>query len=160
MLTPKQERFCQEYCIDLNGTQAAIRAGYSKKCARQIAEENLSKPDIKSRIAVVQAEIAERNRLKQDDIVEELRALAFWNIQDFLAEGNTIADLLKLARKSTKPVIGIKTKTVNLPGDISETTVEIKFADKKGALVDLGRHLGMFKEDNSPKKLKIKITRK
>lgn len=50
MLTPKQSLFVKEYLIDLNGTQAAIRAGYSEKTARQIAEENLSKPDIQAAV--------------------------------------------------------------------------------------------------------------
>lgn len=49
-LTAKQQRFCDEYLIDLNATQAAIRSGYSKKTARQIGQENLTKPDIKEYI--------------------------------------------------------------------------------------------------------------
>ena len=49
-LTAKQQRFCDEYLIDLNATQAAIRAGYSKKTAKQIGQENLTKPDLKSYI--------------------------------------------------------------------------------------------------------------
>ena len=49
-LTAKQQRFCDEYLIDLNATQAAIRAGYSEKTAKQIANENLTKPDIKNYI--------------------------------------------------------------------------------------------------------------
>ena len=49
-LTVKQQRFCDEYLIDLNATQAAIRSGYSKKTARQIGQENLTKPDIKEYI--------------------------------------------------------------------------------------------------------------
>lgn len=50
-LTDKQERFCQEYLIDLNATQSAIRAGYSEKTARQVASENLSKPNVQEKIA-------------------------------------------------------------------------------------------------------------
>lgn len=49
-LTAKQQRFCDEYLIDLNATQAAIRAGYSEKTAKQIGQENLTKPDIKNYI--------------------------------------------------------------------------------------------------------------
>ena len=45
-MTPKEIKFCQEYLIDLNGTQAAIRAGYSKRSAKEIASENLTKPII------------------------------------------------------------------------------------------------------------------
>lgn len=49
-LTPRQQRFCDEYLIDLNATQAAIRAGYSEKTAKQIGQQNLTKLDIKSYI--------------------------------------------------------------------------------------------------------------
>lgn len=55
-LTDKQEMFCREYLIDLNATQAAIRAGYSGKTANRTASENLSKPDIQSRIAELKAQ--------------------------------------------------------------------------------------------------------
>ena len=59
-MTPKQEAFVREYLIDLNGTQAAIRAGYSEATARAIASENLSKPDIADAIAEAQALRAEK----------------------------------------------------------------------------------------------------
>ena len=49
-LTPKQKRFCQEYLIDLNATQAAVRAGYSEKTAYSVGNENLRKPEIKKYI--------------------------------------------------------------------------------------------------------------
>ena len=55
-LTDKQEMFCREYLIDLNATQTAIRAGYSAKTANRTASENLSKPDIQSRIAELKAQ--------------------------------------------------------------------------------------------------------
>jgi len=59
-LTPKQELFVNEYLVDLNATQAAIRAGYSKKTAKQIATENLSKPAIARAIAEANQERMER----------------------------------------------------------------------------------------------------
>lgn len=67
-LTAKQQRFCDEYLIDLNATQAAIRAGYSKKTAKQIGNENLSKPDIAEYIGKRMAEkeaalIADQNEV-------------------------------------------------------------------------------------------------
>jgi len=57
-LTDKQQKFCEEYMIDLNATQAAIRAGYSEDTAKQIGSENLSKPDLAERIAVLKAELS------------------------------------------------------------------------------------------------------
>lgn len=62
-LTPKQEAFCQEYLIDLNATQAAIRAGYSEKTAQQTASENLSKPVISERIAELMKERTESTKI-------------------------------------------------------------------------------------------------
>lgn len=72
-LTAKQERFVAEYLIDLNATQAAIRAGYSEKTARQVASENLSKPDIAEAIATAQARVAEK---AEWTATERLRMLA------------------------------------------------------------------------------------
>lgn len=64
--------FVEEYIIDLNATQAAIRAGYSKKTARQIGEQNLSKLDIRKAIDERLAEKKERLIMKQDEILERL----------------------------------------------------------------------------------------
>ena len=55
-LTPKQARFCEEYLVDLNATQAAIRAGYSVESAGSIGSENLTKPEIRARIETAMAE--------------------------------------------------------------------------------------------------------
>ena len=69
-LTEKQKKFCDEYLIDLNATQAAIRAGYSKKTAFIIGHENLSKPNIKTYIESIQEKARERNKITLDKIVD------------------------------------------------------------------------------------------
>jgi len=71
-LTKKQQMFVDEYIIDLNGTQAAIRAGYSKKSARQAGTENLSKPSIREAIDERLAEKKDKLIMKQDEILERL----------------------------------------------------------------------------------------
>lgn len=71
-LTPKQARFVEEYLIDFNATQAAIRAGYSKKTARQIGAQNLSKLNIAEALAARQKEHAERNEVTIDSVTEML----------------------------------------------------------------------------------------
>ena len=76
-LTAKQEIFCREYIIDLNATQAAIRAGYSKKTANRIASENLSKLDIQKKIQELQQERAERTEITQDKVLKELAGIGF-----------------------------------------------------------------------------------
>jgi phage terminase small subunit len=150
-LTDKQIRFCEEYLIDLNATQAAIRAGYSQRTAGSIGDENLKKPEIKARISAMQAELAERNKVKADDVIQELKALGFWNIKDFVDTGNEIKDLSLLERSILKPVVGIKTKTTFTEQGDREVTVELKLADKRAALVDLGKHLGLFVDKSEVK---------
>ena len=75
-LTDKQERFCQEYLIDLNGTQAAIRAGYSNSSAGQIAEQNLKKLEIQERIKFLQQQIALRLEITQDWVLKRFRDIS------------------------------------------------------------------------------------
>ena len=105
-LTPKQARFVQEYLIDLNAAQAAIRAGYSAKTARVIGHENLTKPDIAAAIEKAMAERAERTRLTADWVVDELRKIAGANMADYMKstpEGDPYLDFsaLRLATVAT-----------------------------------------------------------
>lgn len=74
-LTAKQKRFCDEYLIDLNATQAAIRAGYSEKTAKQIGNENLTKPDIKEYIENRMAEKEKELIADQDEVMRYLTSV-------------------------------------------------------------------------------------
>lgn len=75
-LTDKQEKFCQEYPIDWNATQAAIRAGYSKNTANRIGPENLSKLVIQDRINELKKEILKRNKITVDELLEMFLEIA------------------------------------------------------------------------------------
>ena len=83
-LTPKQQRFVEEYLIDLNATQAAIRSGYSEKTARKIGSENLTKLDIQEAIQEAQESLSNKTQLTVDIVVNGLLKEA----QDY-AEGST-----------------------------------------------------------------------
>lgn len=74
-MTAKQKRFCDEYLIDLNATQAAIRAGYSKKAARQVGNENMSKPYIKNCIEERMQEKEDSLIAKQDEVLKYLTSV-------------------------------------------------------------------------------------
>lgn len=74
-LTAKQQRFCDEYLIDLNATQAAIRAGYAKKTAHQIGFANLSKPDIAEYIKKRMDEKESELIARQDEVLKYLTAV-------------------------------------------------------------------------------------
>ena len=83
-LTEKQQRFIDEYLIDLNATQAAIRAGYSVKTAREQASQNLTKLNIQQAISEKMAERSKRTGVNQDRIVLELAKIAFVNAADVI----------------------------------------------------------------------------
>lgn len=158
-----QIRFCEAYLTELVGRQAAIKAGYSVKTADSQANRLLKNAKVLKRIAELRAEEAERNKVSIDDVIQELKALGFWSINDFLNEDNTIKKLGSMNRHLTKPVVGIKVteKTSVIKGkQIVEVITELKLADKQAALVSLGKHLGAFKEDNEQKKITIKVTKK
>lgn len=76
-LTPKQKRFVEEYLIDLNATQAAVRAGYSEKTARAIGQENLTKPDIQDAIQKAMGKRSKRVGITQDRVLEALAGMGF-----------------------------------------------------------------------------------
>jgi len=152
-LTAKQKAFVEEYLVDLNATQAAIRAGYSKKTARSIGQENLTKPDIQAAIQKAQIERSERTEVTADMVLKELSLLGFANMLDYVR-----------ISEAGEPFIDLSDLTREQAAAISETMVEdyfegrgkdsrqvrkvrIKFHDKRGALTDIGKHLGMFKEE-------------
>ncbi len=83
-LTDRQDRFCEEYLIDLNGTQAAIRAGYSVGSAGSIASELLTKPNIRARIDTAMAERSRRTGVNADRVLRELGRIAFLNPADVI----------------------------------------------------------------------------
>lgn len=139
-MTAKQQRFCDEYLIDLNATQAAIRAGYSVESAKEIGCENLTKPNIQSVIAKAMAERSRRTGINQDRVLQEIAKLALVNIDD-------VVDLetARIKPTATKEDLACIQSIKIKPTEFGEER-EIKFYDKKGSLELAGRHLGMFRD--------------
>lgn len=83
-LTPKQARFVTEYLIDLNATQAAVRAGYSVKTAKAIGQENLTKPDIKAVLEAAMSKRAEKTERGALEVLKDIQAVtsAAWKSDD------------------------------------------------------------------------------
>ncbi len=159
-LTPKQKRFCQEYVIDLNGTQAAIRAGYSENSAQEIASENLSKPIVKSYVEKLQQEISKRTEITADMVVNEIAKLAFSNQQDYIEDGNDIKDISKIDRDKAAAVESIQTTTSTTKDGTTTVSVKIKQHSKVQALEQLAKHLGLYEKDNKQKAVEaIRIVR-
>lgn len=148
-LTAKQSRFVAEYLIDLNATQAAIRAGYSAKTAQQISSENLSKPVVAAAIAEGQKVLAAKSGVTAERIVKELAKIGFSNMQDYVSthEGEPYIDLRDLERDQWAAVgeLTVDRYTDGRGEDAREVKrIKFKLSDKRASLVDLGRHLGMF----------------
>lgn len=140
-MTKKQKRFIEEYLIDLNATQAAIRAGYSPDTAKSIGSENLTKPDIKAQIAKAMAERSRRTGVNADRVVMELAKIAFVNANDVI-DPKTATIKEGALPEDTAAIQSVKVKTFGEDG----LEREIKMADKLKALELLGKHLGMFRD--------------
>lgn len=158
-LTDKQRRFVDEYLVDLNATQAAIRAGYSQKTAGQIAEQNLKKLEIAAAVQEAQAARAKRTEITQDMVLRELAKIGFSDIRKIVRWGKTelrVTDAGDDEGEVTEAYHGLALVSAddiddNTAAAISEISegrdgLKVKLHDKKGALVDIGRHLGMFKD--------------
>ncbi|MGL5282916.1 MAG: terminase small subunit, partial [Plesiomonas shigelloides] len=89
-LTDKQEMFCREYLIDLNATQAAIRAGYSEKTANRTASENMSKPDIQSRIAELKAQRNDLVGINATYVLKRLVEIDQMDVLDILTDSGEL----------------------------------------------------------------------
>ena len=156
-LTAKQGRFVEEYLIDLNATQAAIRAGYSEKTAYSMGQRLLKHVEVDAAVSEAKAKRAKRTELTQDMVLREYAKIGF-------------ADLRKAVRWGRSPIDGESTyadpnglnvyPVEMVPSDeldddtaaaISEVSltqagIKIKMHDKKSALDSIAKHLGMFVE--------------
>lgn len=144
-ITKKNEVFCEEYLIDLNATQAAIRAGYSPDSAGSTGFELLKKPEIRARIDQAMAERSKRTGINADRVLRELGRIAFLNPKDVIDLDT--AKVLDTATEDDLAVIaGVKVKQTQTELGTSVER-EVKMADKLKALELCGRHLGMFKDN-------------
>ena len=138
-LTPKQRAFVAEYLVDLCATQAAIRAGYSVKTAGWIGPQLLTKTHIAAEIEKAMANREKRTLVTADAVITELAKIGFSNMQDYVGESFSVQDIQGLTRDQAAAI-----QEITVDGD----KIRFKLADKRAALVDIGRHLGIFEKDN------------
>ncbi len=139
-LTKKQEQFCKEYIIDLNATQAAIRAGYSKKTARIQASQNLAKVNIQQYLQTLMDKRSKKLELTAENVLKEISKLAFSNINRLYDENGNLMPVNKLDNDVSA---SIQEVTQDEIGE-SVTKRKYKLADKRASLELLGRHLKLF----------------
>ena len=155
-MNDKQQRFCEEYIIDLNGTKAAIRAGYSERTAASIAEQLLRKLDIQEFISKLKAKRSKRTEVTADRVIKELAKIGFANISDYIEENNTVTKIKKLSRRKSAAVSAIEITETEFEGGVKKT-VKFKLHDKISALTNLGRHLGIFEKDNAQQNKEVVV---
>lgn len=151
-----QERiFCDEYLIDLNATQAALRAGYRPRTAAKAAEwihpDHPSKPKLREYLDRAMAERSRRTGVTADRVVRELARLAFADPLEII-DPETGGLLAEIPRDDRAAIQGYRKKS----GD-DWTEREVKLADKTRALELLGRHLGMFTDNVKVEKTEIPV---
>lgn len=144
-LPAKQQMFIKEYLIDLNATQAAIRAGYSKKTAGQIGDEILKKPEIARAIQKAMDERSKRTEITADAVLQELAKLGFSNIKNvYDEETGELSHVCALDDNVTAAITEVRETTRRDKDGNTTSEKTYKIADKKTALELLGKHLKLF----------------
>lgn len=159
-LTPKQMRFVDEWLIDFNGKQAAIRAGYSAKTAEATAARLLRNVKVQAEISRRQKDLQRRTEVTQERVVTELARVAFADATDY-AQVET-----RMIEKDDGTEVSYQTVTLKNTAELSPEQraaisgikqgangIEVKLCDKIKALELLGRHIGMFND-----KIEVKAT--
>lgn len=149
-MNEKHKVFGQEYIIDLNGKQAAIRAGYSEARAEVTGSELLARRDVQEYIQELQKARSERVEITADMVLRELAKLGFSDIKEYYEEGDKTKEVIKLDNRLTAAISSIK--ITETEGDWGSKTVkEFRLHDKLGALEKIARHIGFFEKDNDQK---------
>lgn len=149
-LTDKQKRFCEEYMLDFNGTQAAIRSGYSENTAQEIASQNLSKLIIQAYLSELKTQAANEYGITKKQLVNELRKIAMFDIRKIFGEDDNLLPVKEFDEDSAGAVAGIDTDQLwgydeNSDSDkktIIGQTKKVKIHNKIAAIERLSRMLG------------------
>ena len=136
-VTDKQRAFIQEYILDYNATQAAIRAGYSTRTAKEQGARLLSNVNVSDELQKEVAKRSVRTGITADRVIQELARIALVNPADI----NNMDDS---ARDDTAAINGYKVRTYTDKDGIIKTETDIKLCDKIRALELLGKHIGIF----------------
>lgn len=143
-LNPKQQRFVDEYLIDLNATQAAIRAGYSQKTAGSQGFDLLKKPEIQEAIEKARAKTARKLEITRERVLEEYAKLAFLDPRRFYNADGTLKRVPDMDDDAAAALQGFEVDEIRMGegSQVSGTTTKIKWHDKKAALDSIARMMG------------------
>jgi phage terminase small subunit len=145
-LTFKQERFIEEYLIDLNASQAGLRAGYKSE---SIGRQQLTKTNVQEAIQKARKRLMKRTEVTQDRIITELARLAFMDPRQFFDEHGTLKEIHTLPEEAAAVIAGMDISTDFIGKGDDPTfiiTKKIKLTRKEKALEMLCKYLGLFNE--------------
>jgi phage terminase small subunit len=148
-LNARQEQFVAEYLIDLNATQAAIRAGYSPKTASEQSFDLLRKPQIAQAIAEKRQEAQKSTNITVERVLKEVAGLAFFDVRKLVNADGSPKRITDLDDETARAIQGIELQTVKDGENDFALVRKYKVADKNAALEKLMKHLGLFEKDNS-----------
>lgn len=143
-LTPKQARFVEEYLIDLNATQAAIRAGYSSRSANEQAAQLLGKPHIKTAIEAGRAARSEETKIDAAWVLKRLAAEAEADVADIYGDDGELLPLKqwpKIWRQGL--VAGMDVEEIEVEGVKVGLIRKVKISDRVRRLELIGKHVGV-----------------
>ena len=156
-LTAKQQRFAEEYLVDLNATDAARRAGYSEKTARSQGQRLLTNVDIARAIQSAQAERSKATGLTAERVVQELGRLALADVRKLFNEAGELRPLNQLDDDLAAAIAAVDIVTMGQGQDEAPLYVrKVKLWDKTAALDKLMKHLGAY----APEKVDVDVTDK
>ncbi len=151
-MTDKQKRFCEEYMVDLNATQAAIRAGYSENSAQQIASENLSKPVIQQ---YIQSELEKQKSERIADITEVLEGLTKivrFDKKEIYDENGGLLSIHKMPDDHRFAIQQLESEEIkDRYGNIEGYSKKVKGYSKLDAMEKLLKYHGGYEKDNKQK---------
>jgi phage terminase small subunit len=144
LLTNKQKKFCDEYLIDFNATQAAIRAGYSQKTAKEQAARLLTNVNLQQYLNGIQQKLAEKTGIERERIIAEYAKLAFFDIRKVLTVDGGLKQASEWDDESAAAIAGLESFDAKIKetGEKYGTIRKIKVSDKRAALDSLCRVLG------------------
>lgn len=148
-LREKQEFFCREYLIDLNATQAALRAGYSEKTAYAQGCALLKHPEVQNRIEALKKERAAALKITAERVLQELARIAFADIRRVSRFGPDGVELVPDEELEEDDAAAIS--EVSQVATDKGRNIKMKMHSKERALELLSRHVGIFKDDGAPR---------
>ncbi|EKO3656427.1 terminase small subunit [Vibrio metschnikovii] len=140
-LTDKQEMFCREYLIDLNATQAAIRAGYSEKTAKETGYENLTKPHIADRITELKSQRVEDAKISANYVLNRLVEIDKMDVIDITNDDGSLKPISQWPKVWRTTLSGLDVAEIIQDGSVAGLLKKIKLPDKVKNLELLGRHV-------------------